>query len=142
MRPPACLQDHPRIVLFDGVCRLCNGWSQFLLRHDRAERYRLCSVQSAPGQALLAWFGLPTDHFDTLVYIEDGKAYVRSEAILRILAGLPAPWNWARLLRGVPRIIRDPAYDLIARNRYRLFGRLDQCALPSAQTRARFIEQE
>ncbi|MEK1907233.1 MAG: thiol-disulfide oxidoreductase DCC family protein [Pseudomonas sp.] len=137
---PPCIQPGDRVVLFDGVCKLCNGWAKFLIRHDRQQLFKLCSVQSAEGQALLQWFGLPTDHFDTMAYVEGAELFVRSDAVLRIVAQLPTPWRWGALLRVLPRVLRDWAYDRIALNRYRLFGRYDTCLLPSADHAGRFLQ--
>lgn len=137
--PPPFLQPGERVVLFDGVCKLCNGWANFLIRHDRAQHFRLCSVQSEQGQALLAWFGLPTDHFDTMAYLEDGQLFVRSDAVLRILGQLPRPWRAPAVFRVLPRALRDWCYDRIALNRYRLFGRYDTCLLPSPDHAKRFL---
>lgn len=136
---PPHIQPAERVVLFDGVCKLCNGWAKFLIRHDRERRFRLCSVQSAEGQAILQWFGLPTGHFDTMAYVEGAELFVRSTALLRILAQLPLPWRLLAGLRLIPRPLRDWAYDRIALNRYRLFGRYDSCLLPSADHARRFL---
>ncbi|WP_276489217.1 thiol-disulfide oxidoreductase DCC family protein [Ectopseudomonas mendocina] len=128
-----------RIVLFDGVCKLCNGWAKFLIRHDDARQFRLASVQSARGQALLAWYGLPTDRFDSMALVDDAGLHVRTDALLRILARLPLPWRALRVLRLVPRPLRDWCYDRIALNRYRLFGRHAVCMLPTADHAGRFL---
>lgn len=129
------------VVLFDGVCKLCNGWAKFLIRHDAHRRFRLASVQSAQGQALLLWAGLPTERFDSMALIEDGRLLLRSDAVLRILAQLPGPWPWRALawLRLIPRSVRDWCYDRIALNRYRLFGRHAVCLLPAADHAGRFL---
>jgi len=136
---PPYLQPGERVVLFDGVCKLCNGWVKFLIRHDRQRRLRLASVQSPQGQAILAWFGLPTERFETMAYVEDGELLVRSTAVLRIVALLPRPWRAFALLRLVPRPLRDWCYDRIALNRYRLFGRYDSCLLPDPDHEGRFL---
>lgn len=81
---PPGLAAGERVVLFDGVCKLCNGWAKFLIRHDPERRFRLASVQSAQGQALLAWYGLPTDHFDSMALIDEQGLHLRSSALLRI----------------------------------------------------------
>lgn len=137
---PPFIQPGERVVLFDGVCKLCNGWVRFLIRHDPQQRIRLASVQSVQGQALLTWFGLPTAQFDTMAYIEAGELRVRSDAVLRILAQLPGPWRFLTLLRVIPRPVRDWCYDRIALNRYRLFGRYDRCLLPNADHARRFLQ--
>jgi predicted DCC family thiol-disulfide oxidoreductase YuxK len=128
-----------RVVLFDGVCKLCNGWARFLIKHDQQQLFRLASVQSAEGQAILQWCGLPLDHFDSMAYVDDGQLFVRSAAVLQIVARLPAPWSWLRVLQLCPRPLRDWCYDRVALNRYRLFGRYDSCLLPSADHARRFL---
>ena len=129
-----------RIILFDAVCRLCNHWSRFILRFDRRQRFTLCHVQSPAGQALLARYGFPLDHFDTLVLIHQGTCLTRSDAIIAIMAAMPSPWSMLALLRWLPKRLRDGGYNLIARNRYRLFGRYDHCALPPEGYQSRFLE--
>lgn len=136
---PPYIQPGERLVLFDGVCKLCNGWVKFLIRHDRQRRFRLASVQSPEGQAILAWFGLPLERFETMAYVEDGELFVRSTAVLRILAQLPWPWRAVAWLRLCPRPWRDWCYDRIALNRYRLFGRYDSCLLPDPDHDQRFL---
>lgn len=136
---PPGLSAGERVVLFDGVFKLCNGWARFLIRHDPARQFRLASVQSAQGQALLAWYGLPTDRFDTMALIDEAGLHVRSTALLRILSRLPQPWRALRLLRLLPRPLRDWCYDRIALNRYRLFGRHAVCLLPTADHAERFL---
>lgn len=137
---PPFIQPGERLVLFDGVCKLCNAWVKFLIRHDRQRRLRLASVQSAQGQAILAWFGLPTERFESMAYVEGGELFVRSTAVLRIVAQLPWPWRAFALLRLCPRPLRDWCYDRIALNRYRLFGRYDSCLLPDPDHERRFLQ--
>lgn len=139
-RYPPHLRPGERVVLFDGVCALCNGWVRFLIRHDRARLFRLAAVQSAEGQAILRWFGLPTDRFATMLYVEGREFYVRSEAIARILRQLPAPWPLLAVFRFLPVGLRDWCYDRIALNRYRLFGRHAVCLLPSPDHKGRFLD--
>ena len=138
--PAPLLKPGETVVLFDGVCKLCNGWARFLIRHDRQRRVRLAAVQSPEGQALLAWAGLPLDQFDTLAVIRDRHYWVRSDAVLEIIAQLPRAWRPLLLLRGIPRVLRDWAYDRIARNRYRLFGKYDTCLLPDPDHEQRFLK--
>ncbi|WP_375741668.1 thiol-disulfide oxidoreductase DCC family protein [Pseudomonas boanensis] len=139
MHLPPHLKEGDKVVLFDGVCKLCNGWSQFLIRHDTAGTLKLCSVQSPEGQAILAWFGLPTDHFPTMLFVAGARAFDRSDAVLYVVRELPSPWRYAHWLKVIPQGIRDWCYDRIALNRYRLFGRYDRCIVPSPEHRNRFI---
>ncbi|HYJ78724.1 MAG TPA: thiol-disulfide oxidoreductase DCC family protein [Longimicrobiaceae bacterium] len=127
------------IVLYDGVCGLCNRLVQFVLRHDRHGRFRFAALQSEAGQALLREHGLPTDALDTFVLIEGGRAYRKSEAGLRVVRRLDAPWPVFWPLIVVPRPVGDLFYDLVVRNRYRMFGKLDACPIPSPEVRSRFL---
>lgn len=127
------------VVLYDGACKLCNGVVNFLIRHDPQQRLRLAPVQSPEGQALLKWAGLPQDEFHTIAVIVNQRVYVRSDAFLYIMRQLPAPWPLLSLLGIFPRFLRDWAYNRIALNRYRLFGRYDHCLLPSPEHAQRFL---
>lgn len=138
--PAPLLQPGETVVLFDGVCKLCNGWAKFLIRHDRDRRVRLAAVQSPEGQALLAWAGLPLDQFDTMAVIRDRHYWVRSDAVFEVIAQLPGAWRLFGLLRACPRRLRDWAYDRIALNRYRLFGKYDTCLLPHPDHERRFLK--
>ncbi|PMU23949.1 MULTISPECIES: thiol-disulfide oxidoreductase DCC family protein [unclassified Pseudomonas] len=138
--PAPLLKPGETVVLFDGVCKLCNGWARFLIRHDHDRHVRLAAVQSPEGQALLAWAGLPLDQFDTLAVIRDRHYWERSEAVFEIIAQLPARWRPLLVLRAIPRFLRNWAYDRIARNRYRLFGKYDTCLLPDPDHARRFLK--
>jgi predicted DCC family thiol-disulfide oxidoreductase YuxK len=137
--PPPGIGPHDRVALFDGVCNFCNGSVQFLLAHDPAGRLRFASMQSPTGQALLAWYGLPLDRFDTMVFLEDGHPYVKSTAILRLVRHLAWPWSLLSLGIIFPRFLRDWAYDHLAHNRYAWFGRRESCMLPGPDIRKRFV---
>lgn len=131
-----------RIILFDGVCRLCNGWANFIIQYDHRHVFKLCSVQSVQGARLLKHFGYPTDAFETLLLVEGGRCYVRSEAVFRVLDGLGWPWRLLTVLRAVPAALRDWLYDRVALNRYALFGRYAQCRLPTPDHAGRFLDTE
>lgn len=139
---PPYLQPGDRVVLFDGVCRLCNGSARFLIRHDRHRKIKLASMQSVEGQALLAWFCLPTERFESMAFIENNQLYVRSEAFVRVMKHLPQPWPLLTVISVIPKAIRDWCYDRIARNRYRLFGRYPVCQLPSPDHKGRFLDDQ
>ncbi len=128
------------IVVFDGECLLCNGWVQFLLRHDRAQRIRFASIQSTAGQQLLAQAGLQVDGLQTLLVIDGGRSWQHTAAILRVLHALGWPWRLAWVVWLVPAPLRDMLYRWVARNRYRIWGRSDTCMVPSPQTAARFLD--
>jgi len=127
------------VVVFDGVCVLCSRWVRFILRHDRSARIRLASMQSAPGRALLAEFGLDPDDPLSLLYVADGRGFQDSEAILRVLASFGGAWRATAALRAIPRFVRDPLYRWLARNRYRWFGRTGQCLVPTPDQAMRFL---
>jgi predicted DCC family thiol-disulfide oxidoreductase YuxK len=132
--------DDKPIILFDGVCVLCSAWVQFVLRHDKASRYRLLAAQSPLGQALLAHYGLDLVNFESTILLKDGVAWFHSEAPIRMAIGLGFPWNLAALGRLLPLRLRDKLYDTIARNRYNWFGRRDSCFMPREEYRDRFLK--
>ena len=133
-------REHP-VVLFDGVCNLCNGAVRFVVRFDAAGTFRFAPLQSEVGRALLARHGRPVDEFDSFVLVEDGVAYEKSSAALRVARRLDGPWPLAYALAVVPQRLRDAAYDVVAANRYRVFGRTDECQIPSPELRERFAER-
>lgn len=132
------METRPRIVLFDGVCGLCDRTVNFLLARDPRGALSFAPLQSEAGRALLRAYGLPFN-LSTVVYIEHGRAYTRSSAVLRALAALPAPWPLVRLLLLVPAPVRDFVYDRVARVRYRLFGVSAVCRVPAPHERERFL---
>ena len=134
---PPGIGPEDRVVLFDGECVMCSAGAQALLRADRAARFKLGTTQSAEGRRLLAWYGLSTEDPDTFVLSEGPNLYVRSSAYVRILWRLgPHLKVLAALLWLVPRPIRDAAYNWVARNRFRLFGRRVSCVVLSAEHHA------
>ena len=137
------MSDDGPIVVFDGVCNLCNAAVDFLLRHDRSGALRFASAQGPTGSALLgveAGDDGSVPDPDTIVVAVDGQLLERSDAVLALVGHLGWPWRAASVGRVVPRPVRDAAYDLIARNRYRWFGRKETCRLPSPEERARFLD--
>ena len=127
------------IVLFDGVCNLCNGAVTFIIRNDPNRRFRFAALQSPVGQALLQRFGLPTETLNTFVLIEGDRAFTKSTAALRSARLLGSLWPLAFVLIVVPRPVRDLCYDLIGKNRYRIFGKREACMLPTPDLKARFL---
>ncbi len=128
-----------QIILFDGVCKLCNGWTRFIIRYDAHRRFKLCAVQSEEGQAILKWFGYPTDYFETMLLVQGNKALEKSDSFLVVMSQLPFPWSLLRTLKLFPKGFRDWFYDRIALNRYRLFGKYDVCLLAAADNEHRFL---
>jgi predicted DCC family thiol-disulfide oxidoreductase YuxK len=131
MAPARGYQNPPTesIVLIDGHCVLCSRAYRFVSARDPARQFRFVAIQQTEGRAIAAKHGIDPEDPATFILIDHGVAFTRSDAALRILARLPG-WGWARPLRLVPRAWRDALYDLIARNRYRWFGRLDVCIVP------------
>jgi predicted DCC family thiol-disulfide oxidoreductase YuxK len=130
--------SHP-IVLFDGVCNLCSGSVQFILKRDPQGRFRFASLQSEAGRSLMVEHGLDPEALSSVVVVEEGRAWQESSAALRIARHLPGAWKLLRVFAVIPRPIRDAAYRLIARNRYRWFGKTEACWLPTPELRARFL---
>jgi len=135
--------SHP-VLLFDGVCNLCHGVVQFIIRHDPRGQFRFAALQSAAGQALLAAHGLGADNAlgdpDSVVLLEEGCAYQRSAAVLRVVRRLGWPWRLLALGAVLPLGWRDALYSYVARHRYRWFGRQPECLLPTPALQARFLE--
>jgi predicted DCC family thiol-disulfide oxidoreductase YuxK len=131
--------DGEAVVVFDGVCVLCSGWVDFLLRHDRRGQFRFAAMQTEAGRALLAGSGLDPDDPLSFLLIDSKGAHTDSDAVLAILARVGWPWRVAGVFRLLPRALRDRGYRWLARNRYRWFGKKEACYLPDAETRHRFL---
>ena len=138
--PNSPATDHP-ILMFDGVCNLCNGLNQFVIKRDPPPGcFRFVALQSERGQAILRQHGLPTDSIDTFVMIDGSHAYLRSTAGLHVLRRLGFPWSMLFPMILVPVEFRDVLYDWIAKRRYRWFGRQTSCIVPTPDIRSRFLE--
>ncbi len=127
------------IILFDGVCNLCNGSVQFVIRNDKMKQFKFASLQSAKGQELLAAGGFDQHKSDSFVLISGGNYYTQSTAALRVMKLLGGRFSLLYGLIIVPKFIRDGVYNLIARNRYKLFGKRDECMIPTAELKSRFL---
>ncbi|MCY8485824.1 thiol-disulfide oxidoreductase DCC family protein [Bacillus atrophaeus] len=128
-----------RVLLFDGVCNLCNGAVQFIIKRDPDGLISFSSLQSETGQRLLKLNRLPTEHFDSFVFIEDGKVYTKSTAAIKVFRHLRGAWRFSVVLLAVPRPVRNMVYSLIAKNRYKWFGKKNECMLPSPAIKKRFL---
>ena len=133
------------LVLYDGVCGLCNRLLHFLLRHDHRRVFRFAALQSHIGQSIVERSGGNPGDLNSFYVVADyqtaaSRVFTRSNAALFVAAELGWPWKAARWMRVVPERIRDRAYDVVARSRYRLFGRYDRCLIPSPEFRSRFID--
>jgi len=130
----------PEVVLFDGVCNLCNGFVQFVIARDRRGYFRFGPLQSAAAQRLIDTARGSRPVPDSIVLIADGRLWTRSSAALRIARRLAFPWPMLYVFVVVPRPLRDRLYDIVARNRYQWFGRREVCIAPTAELRGRFID--
>ncbi|WP_343750817.1 thiol-disulfide oxidoreductase DCC family protein [Lentibacillus halophilus] len=126
------------IILFDGECHFCDRSVQFIIKRDKKAVYKFASIQSDVGQRILDKWDAPSD-VDSLVYVSDCNYYVKSSAALRICKHLKGLWKLCFLLLVVPKPLRDPLYTVIAKNRYKWFGKKDNCSLPSPEMRDRFL---
>jgi predicted DCC family thiol-disulfide oxidoreductase YuxK len=141
--PSAAVGAH--LVLYDGVCGLCSRLLQFLLRHDHRGVFSFASLQSTVGQSIVDRSGGKAGDLTTFYVVADyasttSPALTKSDAALFVAGELGWPWKAARLMRLVPKAIRDRAYDVVAQSRYRVFGRYDHCLIPSPEFRSRFID--
>ena len=127
------------VLLFDGVCNLCNASVQWILKRDKRGLFRFAALQSDTGQGLLKRFGIAADHFDSVVLIAGDQVFTHSDAPLEILRCLGGLWSLAIVFKIIPRPLRDIVYNWIARNRYRWFGRREQCMLPRREWQNRFL---
>jgi predicted DCC family thiol-disulfide oxidoreductase YuxK len=128
------------VVLFDGVCNLCNAWVRFVVRHDRAGIFRFAAQQSPIGQAMIGEHTSGSRALSSVILVAGDSVYTESTAVLEICARLHPPWSWIGLLRVIPRRVRDSCYRFVVRHRYQWFGRTDTCQVPSTDVRSRFIE--
>lgn len=126
------------LMLFDGVCHLCDGVVQTVLRLDRSGAIAFTPIQSPLGRRLALAHGLDPDAPESFLFLDQGRPLRKTAAVAALLRRLPAPWRWLGWIDRLPRAMTDAAYDGIAANRYRVFGRSDQCKVPTPEQRARF----
>lgn len=129
-----------KLILYDGVCNLCNRSVQFVLKKDKGQHFYFASLQSELGQILLEKHGLKGRNLDSFVYIHAGKVYVESSAALRVSLHLRAPWPLMGVFLFIPPFVRNSVYRWIAKNRYRWFGKTETCWLPSPEWSSRFLD--
>ncbi|MEP0392407.1 MAG: DCC1-like thiol-disulfide oxidoreductase family protein [Erythrobacter sp.] len=135
-------RDKP-IIVFDGVCVLCTVNARFVLKNDRQGRFRMAAMQDAAGAAIMRHAGLdqrdPTSFILLDAKADGGRVWMNSDAVLHMWSQLGWPWRTGVIFRLVPRFVRDPIYKMIARNRYKWFGQLDECWVPSAEQASRIL---
>ncbi|MFP4620392.1 MAG: thiol-disulfide oxidoreductase DCC family protein [Bacteroidales bacterium] len=135
------LSTYKPIVLFDGYCNLCSGSVVFVLKRERGDVFRFASLQSDFAERLLTDMGMEKDVSDSIVLVEGGKVYTQSTAALRISKRLRFFWPALYAFVVVPKFIRDPVYDWIARNRYKWFGKSSTCFVPTQDESHKFLDQ-
>ncbi len=133
------MADLPNLILFDGVCVLCNRWARFVVRYDRRRVFNLATAQSDIGQDIYRQLGLSPVTFDTLVVHLNGRYHTDTDAILTVLSQFGGPWSLVIALRLIPAPVRDWAYRQAARNRYKWFGRHAVCPVPTDDLRSRLM---
>ena len=127
------------VILYDGVCVFCSRWVRFVAAHDVERRFRFTAIQSPYGTRLAQAFGIDPQDADTNAVIHGGEAFFKSDVAQTVLSNLPG-WGWVRAVRAVPKPLRDALYNLVARNRYGIFGKYEGCLVPDAEMRAQVME--
>lgn len=127
------------IVLFDGECNFCNGSVQFIIKRDKLGYFKFASLQSSAGQTLLKNYSISTD-VDSIIFIENNRTFIESAAVLQICKHLDGAWKLCTIVKVVPLPIRNRVYKLIAKNRYKWFGKRQECMIPTVEQRQRFLK--
>ncbi|HMS64224.1 MAG TPA: thiol-disulfide oxidoreductase DCC family protein [Ignavibacteria bacterium] len=131
--------DNFKIILFDGVCNLCNSSINLIIDHDKKNVFKFASLQSETGQRLLKKFSLNSEEFDSVILIDGENCFTRSTAALKIAKEFPYLWKLIYVFIIIPPPLRNIVYDFIARNRYRMFGKKDSCRMPTPELKDKFI---
>ncbi|MBQ0148299.1 MAG: thiol-disulfide oxidoreductase DCC family protein [Flavobacteriaceae bacterium] len=129
-----------KIIFFDGVCNLCNSTVQFIIENDSQNKFHFSSLQSNFGQKFLEENNLKTENFDSIILLENNEVYQKSDAAIKIASHLDSPYNYLMLFSILPKFIRDFFYSIVAKNRYRIFGKKESCWIPTAELRSKFLE--
>ncbi|RPH28434.1 MAG: thiol-disulfide oxidoreductase DCC family protein [Bacteroidales bacterium] len=129
-----------KIILFDGMCNLCNFSIRFIIKRDKRKLFKFASIQSEVGQSLLKQFNIQTENADSVVYIKDDRCFARSAAVLNILKDLGSVWKTFYVFIVIPKFLRDFIYNVIAKIRYRVFGKREKCMIPTDDIRNRFLK--
>ncbi|MBW3470347.1 thiol-disulfide oxidoreductase DCC family protein [Arthrospiribacter ruber] len=134
------IQEKYDIVMFDGVCNLCNDAVDFIIVRDKKDKFKFGALQDETSKEILEEFDVKEDYLDSIILIRKDKIYYKSRAALEISRNLSGLWPLAYALIVIPSFIRDPIYDWIAKNRYKWFGKRETCRFPSDEERAKFLE--
>lgn len=138
MNTPNSIKNNSHIILFDGLCKLCSGFMQFIYKRDKEAAFKFAWLQDDKSKEILDWLELPGENFDTIVYIESGRAFFKSTAFLKIVRNLSFPWPILSVGYILPWFLRDMVYDFVAKNRYRWFGKKEACLVPTGKLLKRF----
>lgn len=128
-----------KIILFDGVCNLCNNSVTFVIKRDKKDKFRFAALQETAGQQLVEQYGIDTSKTDSIILIEHNKAYIKSTAALRIARHLGGLYPLAYAFMIIPNFIRNWVYDYVARNRYKWYGKKESCMIPTPELRSKFL---
>ncbi len=134
------INSDDNVILFDGVCKLCNAWSNFIIQHDKQHCFKLASVQSQQGKDILQHFDYPTDCYKTMLVVSGNQCFEKSDSFLLVMQKLGWPWKALLVFKIIPKALRDWMYDRIALNRYQIFGKYDYCILPNPDHDQRYLD--
>ncbi len=134
--------QNKKIILFDGVCNLCNGAITFIIQRDKNDVFRYAPLQSEVGKNLAAKHNIDLDKVDSIILVTEDKAFAKSTAALRIAKHLSGGWPLLAVFLILPRFLRNAVYDFIARNRYKWFGKKDACMIPTPELKSKFLDYE
>jgi len=129
-----------KVILFDGVCNLCNGSVNWIIRHDKQNQFKFSSLQSEYGQNKVKELLLQENYMNTVILEDNGKIYLRSEAVIQVLKQLGGIYSISQLFYLVPTFIRDFFYKIVASNRYKWFGKKESCLIPTTELKSKFLE--
>lgn len=134
------LPQNKEIILFDGVCNLCNGAVLFIIKRDRKDLFRFVSLQSDLGQEIIGYIGVDDSKTDSIVWYKPGEAYYyKSDAVIKIVSQLSGVWRLLLIFKILPEFLRNLIYDFVAKNRYCWFGKKEQCMVPTPELRKKFL---
>lgn len=133
------MNEKHKIILFDGVCNLCNGAVTYIIKHDKKNVFKFAALQSEIGKQLVAKFNIDTEKVDSIILIDDEKHYEKSSAALHITKNLSGAYPLLFGFMIVPKFFRNAVYDYIARNRYKWFGKKESCMIPTKELKAKFL---
>ena len=135
------IPNDKKIILFDGVCNLCNSSVKYVIKHDKKDEFRFVPIQSELGQKIIKHIGISAKHTDSVIFYKPGKVYYyKSTAALEIAKSLNGFFTYASIFRIIPSAIRDIIYDYIAKNRYKWYGKNESCMIPTPELKSKFLE--